>query len=180
MPEAAQPQVIREIKAIAMDVDGVLTDGGVWWGPNGEEWKRFHFADIMGLSLARKAGIAIALISGENSPLVDRLADKLGITDVHKGCKDKAGALRAFAERHGLPLQQICFIGDDVNDLSALAIAGLSACPADARFSVRQRCQVVANLAGGNGAVREIVDMLLASANAATKTASLGDHTKKT
>jgi len=182
VPEVLQPQVIEEIKAVAMDVDGVLTDGGVWWGPNGEEWKRFHFADIMGLSLARKSGIAIALISGENSPLVDRLADKLGITDVHKGCKDKAGALRTFAERHSLPLQQICFIGDDVNDLSALAIAGLSACPADARPAVRQHCQFVAKLAGGNGAVREIVDMLLASANATTtsKTASLGDHSKKT
>jgi 3-deoxy-D-manno-octulosonate 8-phosphate phosphatase (KDO 8-P phosphatase) len=179
VPEAVQPQIIENIKAIAMDVDGVLTDGGVWWGPNGEEWKRFHFADIMGLSLARKAGMAIALISGENSPLVDRLADKLGIIDIHKGCKDKAGALRAFAERHGLPLQQICFIGDDVNDVSALAIAGLSACPADARFSVCQHCQLVAKLAGGNGAVREIVDLLLA-ANTTKKPASLGDHSKKT
>ncbi len=178
MPEVVQPRVIEEIKAIAMDVDGVLTDGGVWWGPNGEEWKRFHFADIMGLSLARKSGLAIALISGENSPLVDRLADKLGITDVHIGCKDKAGALRAFGERHGLPLQQICFIGDDVNDLSALAIAGLGACPADARSSVREHCHVVANLGGGNGAVREIVDMLLA-AIATTKTPSIGDHGKK-
>ena len=178
MPEAVQPQVIEKIKAIAMDVDGVLTDGGVWWGPNGEEWKRFHFADIMGLSLARRAGIAIALISGENSPLVDRMADKMGITDVHKGCKDKAGALRAFAERHGLPLQQICFIGDDVNDLSALAIAGLSACPADGRFSVRQHCQVVAKLGGGNGAVREIVDLLLA-AKAATKSVPVGDDGKE-
>jgi 3-deoxy-D-manno-octulosonate 8-phosphate phosphatase (KDO 8-P phosphatase) len=178
VPEAVQPQIIENIKAIAMDVDGVLTDGGVWWGPNGEEWKRFHFADIMGLSLARKADIAIALISGENSPLVDRLAEKLDITDVHKGCKDKAAALRTFAERHCLPLQQICFIGDDVNDLSALAIAGLSACPADARFSVRQHCQLVAKLGGGNGAVREIVDLLLA-ASAATKTAPLGDPGKE-
>ncbi|MGB9233645.1 MAG: HAD-IIIA family hydrolase [Terriglobales bacterium] len=160
------PEVTQKIKAIAMDVDGVLTDGGVWWGPNGEEWKRFHFADIMGLSLARKSGIAIVLISGENSPLVDRLADKLGIGDVHKGCKDKAGVLRSFAEKRGLQLQEICFIGDDVNDLPALAIVGFSACPADARPSVRERCQYVAKLGGGNGAVREVVDMLLASANA--------------
>ncbi|MGA3091369.1 MAG: HAD family hydrolase [Terriglobales bacterium] len=154
----------KKIKAIAMDVDGVLTDGGVWWGPNGEEWKRFHFADIMGLSRARKAGMVIALISGENSPLVDRLANKLGISDVHKDCKDKASALRAFSERHELLLEQICFIGDDVNDMSALKIAGLSACPADARPSVREHCQVVTKLGGGNGAVREVVDMLLASA----------------
>jgi 3-deoxy-D-manno-octulosonate 8-phosphate phosphatase (KDO 8-P phosphatase) len=167
---------VREIKAIAMDVDGVLTDGGVWWGPNGEEWKRFHFADIMGLSLARKAGMIIALISGENSPLIDRLAEKLGITDVHKGCKDKAGALRTFSERHSIRLQEICFIGDDVNDLAALSIAGVSACPADARPSVRENCQVVTKLRGGNGAVREVVDMLLGAPTLALRVGSLGEH----
>jgi 3-deoxy-D-manno-octulosonate 8-phosphate phosphatase (KDO 8-P phosphatase) len=165
MPEGAPP-----IKAIATDVDGVLTDGGVWWGPNGEEWKRFHFADIMGLSLARKSGLIIALVSGENSPLVDRLASKLGIGNVYKECKDKASALRSFSERHGLALQEICFIGDDVNDLAALELAGLSACPADARPAVRQVCQLVTKQPGGNGAVREIVDMLLQSAQIAGKT----------
>ena len=163
------PEPARKIKAIAMDVDGVLTDGGVWWGPNGEEWKRFHFADIMGLSLARKSGMRIALVSGENSPLVDRLATKLGIADVYKDCKDKAAALRTFSEQHGVQLQEICFIGDDVNDLPALNIVGLGACPADARPSVRENCQVVTKLAGGNGAVREVVDMLLGSARTAKK-----------
>jgi 3-deoxy-D-manno-octulosonate 8-phosphate phosphatase (KDO 8-P phosphatase) len=162
-------KIASKIKAIAMDVDGVLTDGGVWWGPNGEEWKRFHFADIMGLSLARKSGMVIALMSGENSPLVDRLASKLSINDVHKDCKDKAAALRAFSERHGLRLKEICFIGDDVNDLPALSIVGLSACPADARPSILKHCQLVTKLAGGNGAVREIVDMLLGSASKAAK-----------
>ncbi len=161
---------MQGIKAIAMDVDGVLTDGGVWWGPNGEEWKRFHFVDIMGVSLARKSGIAIALISGEKGPLIDRLAEKLGISDVYKGCKDKETALRSFAERRGLQLQEICFIGDDVNDLPALAIAGLSACPADARPAIRKHCQFVAKLDGGYGAVREIIDMLLAAASLRAKT----------
>jgi 3-deoxy-D-manno-octulosonate 8-phosphate phosphatase (KDO 8-P phosphatase) len=163
------PKVLEKIRAIAMDVDGVLTDGGVWWGPNGEEWKRFHFADIMGLSLARKSGLGIALVSGEGSPLVDRLASKLGIGDVYKDCKDKASAVRAFSEKHGLRLQEICFIGDDVNDLPALGIVGLSACPADARPAIRESCQVVAKLTGGNGAVREVVDMLLASNKTAAK-----------
>jgi 3-deoxy-D-manno-octulosonate 8-phosphate phosphatase (KDO 8-P phosphatase) len=160
---------MHRIKAIAMDVDGVLTDGGVWWGPDGEEWKRFHFADIMGLSLARKSGMVIALMSGENSPLVDRLASKFGIVDVYKDCKDKAGAVRTFSEKRGLCVQEICFIGDDVNDLPALNIVGLSACPADARPAIREHCQVVTKLTGGNGAVREVVDMLLASAKTAAK-----------
>src|SRR5215467_8067573 len=73
--------VIAGIKAIALDVDGVLTDGGLWWGPNGEEWKRFSFVDIMGVSLARKTGLIVALVSGEDSLLVDRYAKKMGITD---------------------------------------------------------------------------------------------------
>ena len=80
---------MKEIRAIALDVDGVLTDGGVWWGPNGEEWKRFSFADIMGVSNARKAGLILTLISGEDSPLVDRFAAKFEITDITKGCEIK-------------------------------------------------------------------------------------------
>ena len=73
---------MARIKAVALDVDGVLTDGGFWWGTNGEEWKRFSFADVMGVSLAHKAGLIVALITGEDSPQVDRFANKMGIRDV--------------------------------------------------------------------------------------------------
>ena len=117
---------MKHLKALVLDVDGVLTDGGVWWGPNGEEWKRFSFRDIMGVSLARKAGLMVGLISGEDSPLVDRFASKLGITDVTKNCKDKATALRAFADRQHVALADICFMGDDVNDLGAMSHASAS------------------------------------------------------
>jgi 3-deoxy-D-manno-octulosonate 8-phosphate phosphatase (KDO 8-P phosphatase) len=150
------------LKAIALDVDGVLTDGGVWWGPNGEEWKRFSFADIMGVSLARKAGLTITLISGEDSPLVDRFAAKMNLTDITKGSKDKADALRAFAERRQLRLDEICFMGDDVNDVAAMEIAGLAAAPADARPAAREKAAVVTVARAGNGAVRELVDRILA------------------
>ena len=149
------------IKMIAMDVDGVLTDGSFWWGPNGEEWKRFHFADIMGLSLARKAGLRLALISGEDSPLIDRLAAKMQIADVRKSSRDKAGDLRSLAELHGLALAEVCFMGDDVNDLPALEIAGLAAAPANAQPSVRAKCHFISTATGGNGAVRELIEMLL-------------------
>ncbi|MBZ5723462.1 MAG: HAD hydrolase family protein [Acidobacteriia bacterium] len=152
------------IQALALDVDGVLTDGGVWWGPDGAEWKRFSFADIMGVSLARKAGLLVALISGEDSPLVDRFAAKFQLTDVAKGCKDKAAALAAFAGRHNLPLDQICFMGDDVNDLAAMEMAGLSAAPANAQAAVLAKADVITEAAGGNGAVRELVDLILATA----------------
>jgi 3-deoxy-D-manno-octulosonate 8-phosphate phosphatase (KDO 8-P phosphatase) len=151
-----------KIKAIAMDVDGVLTDGGIWWGPNGEEWKRFCFADIMGLSLARKAGLVLSLISGEDSLLVTRLATKMHITDVALGCKQKAAALQEFANRHSLSLSEVCFIGDDVNDIPALEVAGLAAAPANAQPAVLAVCQIVTTATGGNGAVREIINHLLA------------------
>jgi 3-deoxy-D-manno-octulosonate 8-phosphate phosphatase (KDO 8-P phosphatase) len=150
------------IKAIALDVDGVLTDGGVWWGPDGAEWKRFSFADIMGLSLARKAGLAVTLISGEDSPLVDRLAAKLQLSGFAKGCKDKAAALGAFADRHGFDLSEICFMGDDVNDLAAMKLAGLAAAPANAHPAARSLADIVTVAPGGYGAARELVDMVLA------------------
>jgi 3-deoxy-D-manno-octulosonate 8-phosphate phosphatase (KDO 8-P phosphatase) len=150
------------IKAIIFDVDGVITDGAFWWGPNGEEWKRLHFFDIMGLSIARKAGLIIGLISGEDSPLIDRLATKMQIADVEKNCKDKASAVAAFASRHGISLEEICFMGDDINDLPALEIVGLPAAPASAQQVVRDRVRFVSKAGGGNGAVRELIEMILA------------------
>jgi 3-deoxy-D-manno-octulosonate 8-phosphate phosphatase (KDO 8-P phosphatase) len=154
---------MKNIRAIALDVDGVLTDGGVWWGPNGEEWKRFCFADIMGVSNACKAGLIVTLISGEDGPLVDRFAQKFQLTDITKGCRDKAGALRLFAERQHLPLSAICFMGDDINDIAAQQIAGLSAAPADAHAAVLAKATFIAKSKGGNGAVRELIDAILAA-----------------
>jgi 3-deoxy-D-manno-octulosonate 8-phosphate phosphatase (KDO 8-P phosphatase) len=158
---------MNAIRAVALDVDGVLTDGGFWWGQNGEEFKRFSFADVMGISLARKAGLIVTLISGEDSPLVDRYAAKLGIEDVTKNCKDKAGALREFAKRHGLSYREIAFMGDDVNDLAAMDLAGLAAAPANACPAVLERAAYLAINSGGNGAVRELIDAILAAKAAA-------------
>lgn len=154
---------LEQIRAVAFDVDGVLTDGGLWWGPDGEEWKRFCFADIMGVSLARRAGLKMALISGENSPLVDRYAEKMHIFHVVKGCRDKATALRQFAVAAGIELAQICYVGDDLNDLPALQIAGFSAAPANAAIDVLAQVDFIAKCTGGNGAVRELIEALLAA-----------------
>lgn len=158
---SAELRTAGEIQAIALDFDGVLTDGGFWWGPDGAEWKRLSFADVMGVSLARKAGLLVTVISGEDSPLVDRFAAKMGLEDVTKGCKDKAAALCAFAERHQLPLAEICFMGDDVNDLAAMDAAGMSAAPADAQPAARTKADVVTLASGGHGAVRELVALIL-------------------
>jgi 3-deoxy-D-manno-octulosonate 8-phosphate phosphatase (KDO 8-P phosphatase) len=152
---------VKRIKAVAMDVDGVLTDGSFVWGPNGEEFKRFSFRDVMGISLARKAGFLFALISGEATSFVDRFAEKMGITDVHKGCKDKATALVEFAARHNLKPDEVCFIGDDVNDLPAFAVAGIAVAPGDAHPKAKEAANFVMQAGGGQGAVREFLDRLM-------------------
>ncbi len=154
---------MERVRALVFDVDGVLTDGGVWWGPGGEEWKRFCFADIMGISLARRAGFELALISGEDSPLVDRFAKKMQIRHVIKGSRDKATALREIAASAGIELVEICYMGDDVNDLAAMQIAGFSAAPANAARDVLAHADFISKSHGGNGAVRELVEELLAA-----------------
>jgi 3-deoxy-D-manno-octulosonate 8-phosphate phosphatase (KDO 8-P phosphatase) len=154
---------LASIQALVMDVDGVLTDGTVWWSTSGDESKRFSFEDVMGLSRARQAGLVLGLISGEDSVLVDRFAAKMGIEQVAKGCKEKGIALQNFADRTGIALKHIAFIGDDVNDLPALAIAGLSAAPANAQPPVKAAVALTLDRNGGHGAVRELVEMLLAA-----------------
>lgn len=152
---------MHKIKAVALDIDGVLTDGTFIWGQNGDEYKKFSFLDIMGISMGTKSGLIFALISGEDNSLIDRYAGKMGIIDIYRGCKDKASALRDFAQKHGLPLEAVCFMGDDVNDLGALELAGLSAAPANAHESAKRKARLVTEKSGGNGAVRELMDLIL-------------------
>jgi 3-deoxy-D-manno-octulosonate 8-phosphate phosphatase (KDO 8-P phosphatase) len=156
-------KALPQLRAIALDVDGVLTDSGLWLGPDDGEWKRFSFADIMGLSLARRAGLELALISGEDSPIVDRFAKRTSIRHVVKGCKDKASALRSFSDTTNILLAHIGFVGDDVNDLSAMQIAGWSAVPSNAASDVLRHVRFVSKNPGGQGAVREIIEEVLAA-----------------
>jgi 3-deoxy-D-manno-octulosonate 8-phosphate phosphatase (KDO 8-P phosphatase) len=148
------------IKAIALDVDGVLTDGTFWWDGAGAELKRFSFRDVMGVARASRGGAIFALISGERNAIVDRYAAKLKIEHVWQGCASKDAALREYSEKIGIPLAEIAFMGDDINDLAAIALAGFSACPADAHESVRSVVNLVSRFPGGNGAVRELLDHL--------------------
>jgi len=149
------------IKAIALDVDGVLTDGAFWWDAGSAELKRFCFRDIMGIARASREGIHFGIISGEKNPIIDRYTAKMQIKHVWQGCKEKDRALREFAEKCGLSLDEVAFMGDDVNDLAAIALAGFSAAPADAHESVRSVVKLVTRHAGGNGAVREMIDHLI-------------------
>jgi 3-deoxy-D-manno-octulosonate 8-phosphate phosphatase (KDO 8-P phosphatase) len=157
--------MFENIKAIAMDVDGVLTDGTFWWGTNGDEFKRFCYADVTGIPKGREAGIIYALVSGESSPasmlLVQRYADKLKIADVYKGCHDKAAAVRDFARKHDLQLSEICFIGDDIPDLPAMEIVGLAIAPANAQPAAKAKAHFVTSQNGGFGVIREIIEAIL-------------------
>ena len=165
------PHLLTTLQAVAFDVDGVLTDGTLTWSPNGEESKSFSFTDIMGVSLLRRLGIKLALISGENSPLVDLYARKMHIPFVVKGTRDKATALRDFTAKFDIPLAQTCFFGDDVNDLFPMEIAGLCACPANAATEVltyvasRGTAGFISTHPGGHGAVRSFADAVLTARN---------------
>lgn len=153
--------VLRRIRLLATDVDGVLTDAGMYYSESGDEWKKFNTRDGMGIKLLQKAGLITAIVTQERTKLVARRAEKLAIPEVHQGVMDKLGVVRAMADRHGLSLEQVAYIGDDVNDLEALKAVGFSAAPADAMPVVRAAVDYVCEKKGGEGAVREIIEMML-------------------
>ena len=152
----------RRVKLVLTDCDGVLTDAGVYYSERGEELKRFNIRDGMGVERLRNlAGIDTGIVTGEMSPSVVRRAEKLGIVECHLGVKDKAGKIREILERRKITGDELAYIGDDVNDLSAFAMVGLTACPHDADLSVRAVAHVILERPGGHGAFRELAEMIL-------------------
>lgn len=152
---------LRRLRLLAMDVDGVLTDGRVYLGPSGEELKAFDSHDGFGLVMALRAGIAVALITARRSEIVARRAQELGIELVIQGCRDKGQALRDLATAQGISLEQVAYIGDDVLDLGAMEAAGTAFAVGDAASDAKAAADSVAMFPGGRGAVREIVEMIL-------------------
>jgi 3-deoxy-D-manno-octulosonate 8-phosphate phosphatase (KDO 8-P phosphatase) len=161
----ATPRASR-IRLLVLDVDGVLTDGGLFVSASGEEAKRFHVHDGLALVAARKAGLQIAILSARASAAVTRRMTELGVGEVHQGVTDKAGALDALRERLGLAVGEVAMMGDDLPDLPAMARAGLALAPANAAAEVKRTAHWVARRRGGDGAVREAVEMLLKSRRA--------------
>src|ERR1700748_1917840 len=150
------------IKLLLTDVDGVLTDNGVYYGESGEVMKRFSIRDGMGVERLRKlCGIDTGIVTGEMSPSVARRAEKLQITHLYLGVKDKLGRLNEIMATHGLSWEEIAFIGDDVNDLEVLQRVGLSACPAEALPQVAAIVNYRCLLAGGHGAFREFAEKII-------------------
>lgn len=153
------------IKALLMDVDGVLTDGSIVYSSNGIETKIFDVKDGYGITLARESNIIPGIITGRTSDVVVRRSQELGITDVYQNVRDKKTTYEEFKSRYGLKDEEIAYIGDDVLDLSVLKIVGFSAAPKDAHASVKLAVHYVTKLKGGRGAVREIIDLILSAKN---------------
>ena len=153
--------VLRGIKLFATDVDGVLTDAGMYYSESGDEWKKFNTRDGMGIKLLQRAGIITAIVTQERTKLVARRAEKLAIPELHQGVMDKLSLVREMAARHGLTLSQVAYIGDDINDLETLKAVGFSASPADGLSDIVAAVDYVCQKKGGEGAVREIIEMIL-------------------
>jgi 3-deoxy-D-manno-octulosonate 8-phosphate phosphatase (KDO 8-P phosphatase) len=156
----------RRLGWLLLDVDGVLTDGRLHYGPSGEALKVFHVRDGFAVKLAQRAGLAVGIVSGRDSAIVAERSRELGIEEVVQGRNDKGAALRELLARRGLEPSQVAYIGDDLPDLPALALAGFSAAPADAVAEVRAAVDFVTEAAGGAGAVRELVERLLVARRA--------------
>ena len=152
---------LKGIRLFATDVDGVLTDAGMYYSESGDELKKFNTHDGMGIKLLQKAGLITAFVTQERTKLVARRAERLAIPELHQGVMDKLSVIREMAERHGLLLQQVAYIGDDVNDLEALGAVGFSCSPADGLPLILAAVDYVCRKKGGEGAVREVVEMIL-------------------
>lgn len=152
-----------QVRLMGFDVDGVLTDGSLYFTPNGDEIKAFSSLDGHGLKMLQSAGIRVAIISGRSSRALELRAANLGIDELYMGVDDKRDCMRALVAGEGLSPQQAGYMGDDVVDLPVLRACGFSAAPADAHEFVRQHVELVTSRGGGHGAVRETCDFILAA-----------------
>lgn len=152
---------LRQVRLLALDVDGVLTDGRLYFQTGGDEIKAFHTLDGHGIKLVQGAGIEVALITGRDSPMVSRRAAALGISHLHQGISRKLPVLQHLCARLEIELDQVAYCGDDMPDLAAIHQAGVGISVPGAPCYIRRHADWVTDRAGGHGAVREICDALL-------------------
>ncbi len=158
------------IKVILTDCDGCLTDSGMYYSNKGDELKKFNTKDGMGFSIARHRGLKTGLVTGEAVELNKRRVDKLKMDFYIPGCRDKLSAVKALCEEKGFSLDEVLYVGDDINDLELLKAAGFSCCPADAVEAVREAVDYISPRKGGEGVIRDVVDSILC-----TRTASYSE-----
>jgi len=149
------------IKMIVSDVDGVWTDGSVFYGGRDVELKSFNVRDGLAVKLAQSAGLEVALVTGRHSKALERRCEELGITQLRQGVRDKLEAVKALLSENKMTFEQICYIGDDLPDLAVINNAAVSAAPSDAVGEVLDAVRWRLDSAGGHGAFREAVERLL-------------------
>lgn len=151
----------RNVRLMAFDIDGVMTDGRLFFSPQGDEMKTFFSRDGLGLKMLARSGVKLAIITGRDSPIVTHRAENLGIKLVFQGVEDKRGAMARLLEGEQLDFAQAGYMGDDVVDLGVMEACGFSATVADCHDTVRKIADYVASAPAGAGAVREVCELLL-------------------
>ena len=163
MNRALLNEKAKKIRLLLLDVDGVMTDGGIILDSSGGEIKAFNEKDGHGIKLLMRAGVEVGILSGRESPVVTRRAEELGISLVKQRSLNKAGTFREILEERSLKEEEVAYIGDDLTDLPVLRKAGLSAAVADAVEEVKKEVDYITTQPGGKGAVRELIELLLKS-----------------
>lgn len=153
---------LARIDLLCLDVDGVLTDGTLYYGSNGEELKAFNTQDGSALKRLQASGVTLAIISGRSSAMVRRRASELGITHLYEGNENKIPALQDLAKTTGIDVLNMAHVGDDIADIALFDLVGCALSVADAHPDVRARADLIASLPGGRGAVRELADAIAA------------------
>ena len=149
------------IKIIAMDVDGTLTDGSLYYSSNGEQYKKFNVKDGMGIKIAHDNKIKIAWITGRESTIVSKRAEELFVDDLFQNISDKKKVIEDLLNKYKCSPEEIAFIGDDVNDIPAMDLVGMSFAPSDASRNTKEKCDYILKMKGGHGAVRESIDYII-------------------
>jgi 3-deoxy-D-manno-octulosonate 8-phosphate phosphatase (KDO 8-P phosphatase) len=161
LSDSALAEKLQAVKAVILDVDGVLTDGGIYYDPTGREIKRFHVADGLGMELLRHAGIRVVILSGRVAEAITRRAAELRVTDCYQGVRDKKAQIEKLRQQWQLKAEELLYVGDDLNDLPAFEAVGVRVAVANADALLRSQAHYVTQATGGNGAVREVCEWLL-------------------
>lgn len=150
----------KKIKMFLTDCDGCLTDGGMYYSENGDELKKFNTKDGMGLSNIRNKGVVTGIITGENTKIVERRAEKLHINELHQGVTDKLSVVRELAKKYHVSLEEVAYVGDDVNDIPVMEQVGFPCTVNDANSKVKELAAYISTYNGGDGAIRDIIEHL--------------------
>ena len=152
---------VMEIKLVATDCDGVLTDGGMYYLDSGDEFKKFNVLDGAGFLMLHEAGIKTAIITTSTNPLIQKRAEKLLVDDLIMGVSDKLSAVTLLCQKYGFSLSETAYIGDDLNDLLAIKACGLGCTPGNALNYIKKEADYVTQRFGGEGCFREVVDIIM-------------------